>query len=504
MNDYDLTNISKHLDTKSRLQLMQVCKRFQLLIGNDEKFFNQFRLKLSVETLDDPDFENIVRYFGSVFIKKINCKENGEHFTKILNLFKIIGEKITSLDFLDLKINNLNLLQLLKETPNLKRLNMANSSDRMDFGEGKADGIECKLPKLEEVTLKNVDQFEMISKVAPNTLKVFMYEKINWHTCSLPLEELLSRQHELRVLKLWNVDIAHFNYSTENRSLRSLTLHRVRFFPERETDAFKNFVNFVKQQTNVETLNLDLSYEYVEQTHNFQPVFCHLLSLSSLKSLTIRDPERYLENLVDDVCNPFVKTLKLKIVAEFDCRTVARLFPNILTLELDYSAFGFGFARVLDLTPINACGNLRSFKSNWLPDEMLERIHLQKLDSVNVQYVKNSSDGNSEVWRTFIKKHDQLKRVNIFKSFLALEHLEILIKNLPNLELLNLATIYGAAPANLAVLIREMPERLRKFSLRAVFPHKYEATAVFMNLQNVKICAKELSGQSAEFEFQKK
>lgn len=424
LGDDELTSIFKEVDTKTSMQLMLVCKRFETLIGQSLCFYRNFTLKLTDEFFDDPAIDNMRRIYGNVLIDG-HFNSESDNFEQILKFFEKISPKMETLKIRNANVGDSTILKFLRNADNLKVLKLDSLCiPRSDIFLVLMGGMKVRMP---------VEDFDAITATMPVSIQEFSF--IGDGTAEpIVFQRIFKKQEKLRVLKLIAITgMSDFEFSKKNCYIQDITFGSVKFLEKKGAD---NFTKFMKQQKDLVELKLHV--------HGLTSGnLAEILSLKSLKSLLYRDGNNFkLEEWTFQ--NPSVDCLTFEgLPTSIDYRKLLHPFPNITRLTLNYG-IGDTLGMILeekeiDLTVLNSL-KLTHLSLGHATNKMFDQLNLKHLRGLKIEYRNQAVynyDGDvddiPDAFINFIKRHQQLELFHSWFGFPA-EYLEFVFKNLPKLK----------------------------------------------------------------------
>jgi hypothetical protein len=193
---------------------------------------------------------------------------------------------------------------------------------------------------------------------------------------------------------------------------------------------FQDFSNFIRAQTNVRSVEWDVFYDECQnRDRNYIELCKHLFKQKTLKSFSL--DSIYISDLFRSLETPVPSLDHLELFYSvrdvLDCSQILRLFPNISYLLLDTVS-----RKDFDLRPLNSLERLTTLKLYPVPDKMFEQLDLKGLSRINMGWIQNL---DIIEWENFIRRHTELRHLEIGRF--TIEHLQIILANLPQLEVLS-------------------------------------------------------------------
>jgi hypothetical protein len=394
LHDYALLEIFERLDQKSVLKMMEVCDRFERLIGHTRSLYKDF--ELSIKGCDSSKklrtLGNIRRLIGSVTVNEVRFDVNQEQFDAADKMFRKIGWKLNQIKFDPYAysyptmstLTNSQFLQLLERASNVESLEL----DGVQFVPN-AHGNEREikeLKNLKKLSIKTVENLDILPSIVPSSLKEFTLDlefdpsrdtaDCRFH--SRAVTRILRKLNDLDSLRLTDLTIHRFEYSASNCNIKNLSLEYLQFS---DKEASENFRSFLKIQKKV--VKLGLVFDLDELIINdYREAYFHLVNLKTLEDLGLGYNEKYAELIKSGkVYNESVKRLKFSyVMGSVDFQPYARCFPNVTSLELHF----FRDFDEIDISSIKFLKNLRKLKVSEVDNRMIEQIELAKLQEIIV------------------------------------------------------------------------------------------------------------------------
>ncbi len=203
-----------------------------------------------------------------------------------------------------------------------------------------------------------------------------------------------------------------------------------------------NLQNFVLSQNRISRVLID---DYNAESTNFMPIFSHLLKLDSLDSIEVFVKDFVERFPVEQLCNRMVRELRTNgNVQAFMLEHYFRVFLSVTSLQVDFQSLWAN--RFISL--INAQENLREFAvsetSNSVPADLrevyLQRLQIKNLEKVSFRAYPGFLYDRVLNFNAFTKNHPNIKEFKIETVAFGLELIEVILKNLKQLEKLVIST----------------------------------------------------------------
>jgi hypothetical protein len=206
-----------------------------------------------------------------------------------------------------------------------------------------------------------------------------------------------------------------------------------------------NLKRFVESQKSIQIVEIG---QQIELTSDFVPVFKHLLNLNCLVSFTIA-AENALQIFREmQICNRHVKTLISRDRSPEEFEKLFKMFPKISRLEFYLFTLCLENDNVLAL--INSLQHLKelSIVGRFLTaetllentDYFLRKLQIKNLEKVQFVKYEFSSPRMSKNIDAFTKNHPGIKIFEVETSDFGLTSIEVIVKNLKQLEKLDIKT----------------------------------------------------------------
>jgi hypothetical protein len=434
LDDDALIMIIKKLDHKSKKQMMATCKRFERLIGYTHQFYKNFQLDWNeAEISVTPQFSrNIQRKFGSVTING-NLYKN--HSSRIMEIIKRIGANVIEVQLNDLQVTDTVFLKLMKFLSDVRELTISGRSNIIETNLSSPDFKLTNLIRLESQVPKKI-----LEVLVPASLKILKLDGYgsdfvkknrdpNWDAA------ILDKQTCLEELSLEQFKISIFEFDPKNCHIKKLEIRGLSFLNQ---SAFKKFADFMELQESVVELELHIGNEL--KAHDYAGILVHLLSLKSLKKLTVGcqyGNEIFTVFSKIDVCNPTVENLIIKNTSSgADLKSLPKCFPNVSDLKItwdNYNVQAFQSRRFsVDLKPINSMKQIRKLEIDFMSQEMLVELELKEMREFRIS--KQGLFWHLDSWKTFIKNHSKLELLHMPRCESSLQHLLVTLEGLPLLK----------------------------------------------------------------------
>ncbi len=312
--------------------------------------------------------------------------------------------------------------------------------------------VDFELKHLKKLEICQSKSLSFCTNFVPSTLKILKFDTIfnnkNW------IAELLGKQKHLKELSLLQGTIGDFKYDPENCHIEKLELP----FDFSNDRVFQKFSEFIKIQQSITELSLLLSPEELEdQNRDYPGILTHLLSLKSMKKLTIDC--FYVEPILKvlsrlKVCNPTVDTLIINNPPDdgADLNWLPKFFPNVVDLAITWPEDDFYDLTVdplfVDLKPINSMEKIRKFEMQHMSEEMLAQLEVKGMREFHLGDNVSFGDDQEEIemksrefwseslenWKRFLNNNCQLDVLDTFKCYMSAEKLLVTLENLPLLK----------------------------------------------------------------------
>jgi hypothetical protein len=467
----------EHLDLDTRLGMMGTSRRFYSLAQYNQNFTKYFKVEISSEFLNDPKnceaLQTPLRFFGVVVLKELHFDQFENHFRIIKELFEKIGSHIDLLVFCEMKLSESHLLQLLAHTGNVRALYFQSvalltkcqvATTETPRVLEKLEFLRCEDGKISAINFNDIvpDSLEVLE--IGDQIYIDMEVENDW----TDTQRYFGKQKQLKRLWLAFFFIEEFRYEPELNQIESLKMKRVQF---KGPSAFQDFSNFIRAQKNMQSVELDIFDDEYWNGNNYTELCTCLLKRNKLKSFKLmseRIPE-LLRTLGDPI--PTLENLELYYGEweDFDCSQIARLFPNLSSLLLDY-------AHIPDIRPLNSLNSLRTLSLDSANNLMIEQLDVKGLRRI---IISSFPDVDIEVWERFTRKHGDLRHLKLFRA--TIEQLQIVLANLEKLEFLSVSLLDELSDdtEKLAIeTIGKLYEKLDKIEITATFENP-EVTADF-------------------------
>jgi hypothetical protein len=398
LDDDALIMIINKLDHESKLQMMKSCKRMEGLIGQTHKFYKNFKFRYddrqSLTSKEIRYLQMIRRNFGIV-----ELTHGGRLNTLILQFLKKIGAHVLKIKLDKQDFCKPEFYKLMKALPNVGELEI-NEGCISDLNKISMDFKLEHLIKL-KIYAWNIEP-HIFAAIVPTTLQTLIlkaqadYEgmdwKLHWHS------ELLGKQKRLVELCLERFVFCEFDFDPENCHIKKLAFQSLSL----DSRPFEKFSDFMKIQDSVTDLEFGICEEDVK-TNDYTGILSHLLSLKTLKKVTIScEYETIIFTVLSkiQVSNPGIETLVIKNhPSEADLKTLPKIFPCITNLKITWRKqdrpdgfFNNFFGLVIDLKSINSMKNIRKLEMDYIDVGMLAQLNLNKLREFHVSDRRVDSD----------------------------------------------------------------------------------------------------------------
>jgi hypothetical protein len=463
VDDLPLLEIMELLDFHSRLQMMGTCTRFHRLAQHNRNFTKFFKLEISSEFLNDPEnceaLKSPYRNFGVIELNALNFQINENYFRIIDELFEKIGLQMVLLVFCEMKLSEFHLFKLLARTGNVRVLVLRDVELLPEVAAEKSTEMPKILRKLEYLQFSRSIHTCLID-VVPDSLKILhmgWIAKRDWAEA----QKYLGRQKQLQQLRLSDFDIEDFAFEPELNQIGTLMINSVIF---KSPSGHQSFSNFIRAQKNLRRVLLDFTKDEKINGNNYNEICQNVFNKKTLKSLVLAS--KSIPDLLRSQTTPiptmeelYLELFDSTVDFDIDCSQIVRLFPNLSILSLDHL-----LQVVSDVRPLNDLQNLTklTLRTN---DQTLQQLELKSLTSIGLSWVPDIT-----VWENFIRKHSDLKSLLINR--VTLEHLQIVLANLPNLEALDCGILTGLTDDNEKLAIQtigKLHEKLEVFEIEPRF-----------------------------------
>jgi hypothetical protein len=203
-----------------------------------------------------------------------------------------------------------------------------------------------------------------------------------------------------------------------------------------------NLRNFVLSQDRISRVVIN---DYNAESTNFMPIFTHLLKLDSLDLIEVFVKDFVERFPVEQFCNRMVRELCLNIFANASMlEHCFRVFPSVTSLQVDFESLLEN--RFISL--INAQENLREFTISGqfklvyadLTEGFLQQLQIKNLEKVSFRAYPGFLYDRVLNFNAFTKNHPNIKEFKIETVAFGLELIEVILKNLQQLEKLVIST----------------------------------------------------------------
>jgi hypothetical protein len=427
LSNDDLLCILDHVDTKTMLQMMLVCKRLESLIGYFPQCYKKFTLRVTDELIEDPASKMIRRGFGTVVMENFDTET--DDLEDVLKLFQIISPKMQHFEIRHTHVCDSTILKLLRNAGNLKTLELDSLSiPRSDIFLCLVGGGKLRVP---------IENFDAIADLMPTSIREFSF-KGDGIVEPLVFQHIFKKQKKLRHLKfIAMTGMDDFEFSKQNSHIETMTFGSVNLFKKEAADKFAKFMKMQKSLRELKLHVVGLS----------QKDLAEILSLKTLKFLLYRDEsftDWNFQNL--SIENVVFEAISFKV----DHRKLLRPFPNITRLTLNYD-IRENLRMVMekkdvDLTFLNSL-NLEHLSLGIATNQMLDQLDLKQLHGFKTFYhfdmrFDENDDEISELEEAFVnflKRHQGLEVFHQDQS-LSPDYLKAVIENLPKLKELKFRT----------------------------------------------------------------
>jgi hypothetical protein len=470
--DEELIEIFQRMDHKTKLNLMLTCKRFENVIGSYLELFGKFKLDIKKGHLESPDrvqtLTQMRRHFGAVDLIKRDLNLDTKAYNLCFQLLTKIGSGVVELHICDSLFCFTSLINLLKLTPNISKLEMIRTgiTPRADFN------AQIKLEKLRNFKFEDSSNIEVFEKILkPNSLseiKIIRPEVMTTRHCGISADywtaipRILSKQEKLVSLELDHCTITDFPDSPEIwalKKLKKLSLKSLKFPTPKD---FENFTKFIKSLNKLTELRLkqleDEESYYIDESededdsdaddnrNDVTEILTHLLFLPTLTKLSFNyfksNQTKKILNL--NMQSPSVEDLTMLRINVDDSRHTQymKVFPNVRKATVSYVADGLMEEGAIyydphaNLRPLNSWTLLEELELRDFKNRMLYQIDVKTLHGLKIDFDWGTQWAS---WSHFCSKHPQLERLEV-RGY-KFENLLAVVEDLPNLKSLIINTI---------------------------------------------------------------
>jgi hypothetical protein len=353
-----------------------------------------------------------------------------------MEIMERIGANVIEVQLNNLQVTDAVFLKLMKLLSDLRKLTI---SGRGNIFESNLSSPDFKLTNLIKLEAKVSKNLKLLGALVPASLKVLKLAdetssktvtKTNWDA------EILGKQTCLEELSLEGFKIAVFKYHPKNCHIKKLGIRGLSFLNQ---FSFRKFSDFMEMQESVVELELNVGEKELKN-HDYTEILTHLLSLESLKKLTIgcqNGNEIFTAFSKINLCNPAVNTLAFEnLPSGADLKSLTKFFPSVTDLKSTWDSYSFQAFQnsrfVVDLKSINSMTKIKKLEIDYMSDQMLVELDLKEMQELIIS--KSGRFWHLISWRTFIKNHSKLELLHMAHCDSSLQHLLVTLEGLPLLK----------------------------------------------------------------------
>lgn len=441
--DEILITIFSFLESKVKVNLSLVCKRFYFLIAESSILMRDVgrNIKIISSLLETPDYQKTVELVSKSFrkyqhltitnLKNVNAElliANLNNFAENARIIEINGE--ISIDRLS---------KVLSCFDNVEQLYLYN----LDIsGSGGDIQISKYWPNLKSFKCSRgaIRAFEIIQKC--DKLKEFRAEQHRPEDINVPkLEEFLFSQKDLKHLEILNFRQSTLfeNCDIEKAEFRLNSLKIQNFLPKNSKD---NFLKFLNAQNELKYLTIE--YDCLPPAGLFDDLFLFIFGSPNLVTLRIYSYQQIglLNYSIFGTINPNIETFYFSMINGTPdtppgllMELFSRVMPNLR--KFDFYLLPLVVTKE-DIVPLNQMKKLEDLSVNSCKKDVIKDLHLENLERLRFHFEDRLvANLISEDWTEFFKKHPKIRTLKLYdelnesillemtKSLQDLQHLEM-------------------------------------------------------------------------------
>lgn len=447
--DVMLEMIFSNLSVKDKLTLFLVCKRFGMIVADSLKLMSNIKISIILQSnyIFLGSISNTSRKYqhleirnSGIFMKKLtDSGSNG-----LLDLLHQIRKTLKTLILKDLIFPNSSyLVKMLELTPNLETIESSTSIYKNEDEENQEPELELNLPNLKNLIIRfycenYFNPFKSLLKNCKNLNQIYLSHQTNSDD---EMKDFLLNQKFLVHLGLHAKSFVNI---FEN-SFVQLIPFRLKSLDLSFDCKFKNVLNFLETQTQLEELKLScFGDESDEEYLNAVALMDLVLKFPKLRKF---DPffffESYGVNFENKWC-PQMEELKLNLggfrvtdpVLLNEVANFVKIMPNLKVLHVCMSYH----AHDDELKFLNQLSHLETLHLGILRDaSVMRHFHLKNLKTIKFVISHEAGGGvdkmmSEEDWMPFFEKHQKITSIQLYGTYFS-ESLWIFIEeNLTELK----------------------------------------------------------------------